>query len=241
MNPIKFFTNPGDELFIPTVSHPGEDAGADIRAYVKDGFDREAATDFYRDFESQSLKYGTRLYIREAATDFYREVESQSLKYGTRLYVDGEVFTSESEVEFLRILDECGGAVMLAPGETVKVHAGFKVILPSLKELGHPWSLLLPVYKIVPRSGLANNHGIVVTNSPGIIDAGYQDWVQVSLTNQIGVGEAGDNYHVFTHGSRIAQGLCEMVIDQSNLTHTTNPAVFTNTARGLGGFGSTNL
>lgn len=206
--PPLFFVNPGDELFVPTVAHPGEDAGADIRAHARDTYDHDSAIQFYRDFEQWAMKYGT------------------------RVYVDGEVFTSESEGDFVSVAEQCGGAVLLAPGETTLVHSGFKVILPRLTP---PWTNFIPVYKIVPRSGLAHKHNIVVTNSPGIIDTGYQDWVKVSLTNR------GDNYHVFTHGSRIAQGLCELVIDQANSTHTTDPGVFGSTARATGGFGSTRV
>ena len=119
---------PGDESFVPTVAHPGEDAGADIRAHCKDS------------------------YIHDQAIDFYREFESWSLKYGTRLYIDGEVFTSESENDFIDVVEQCEGAVFLQPGETTLVHSGFKVILPSFKELGFPWNSLISVYKIVPRS-----------------------------------------------------------------------------------------
>ena len=206
-----FYVRPGDESFVPQVSHPGEDAGADIRAHVTDTYDRDDAIDFYREFESASLRHGT------------------------RLYVDGEVFTSESESDFLDVLDQCGGAALLGPGCTELVSSGFKVILPNLKNLTFPWSSLVSVYKIVPRSGLADKHGVIVTNSPGIIDAGYQDWVKVSLTN------TRDNYHVFTHGSRIAQGLCEMVFDQSGNKSTTNENVFEVTGRSTGGFGSTGV
>ncbi len=206
-----FYVRPGDESFVPKVAHPHEDAGADIRAHVRDEYDRDVAIDFYRDFESDTLRHGTRLYI------------------------DGDVFTSESESDFLDILDQCGGGVLLAPGDTVLVNSGFKVILPNLKNLTFPWSSLLPVYKIVPRSGLAHKHRITVTNSPGIIDAGYQDWVKVSLTNN------GDSYHVFTHGARIAQGLCEMVFDQTGSQSTTNETVFNVTGRSTGGFGSTSV
>jgi len=206
-----FYVRPGDESFVPQVSHPGEDAGADIRAHVTDTYDRDDAIDFYREFESASLRHGT------------------------RLYVDGEVFTSESENEFLDVLDQCGGAVLLGPGCTELVNSGFKIILPNLKDLSFPWSSLISVYKIVPRSGLSNKHGILVTNSPGIVDSGYRDWVKVSLTN------TRDNYHVFTHGSRIAQGLCEMVFDQSGNKSTTNENVFEVTGRSTGGFGSTGV
>jgi dUTP pyrophosphatase len=204
-----FFVNPGDKAFVPTVAHPGEDAGADIRAHVRDTYNHDSAIQFYRDFEEWSMKYGT------------------------RMYVDGEVFTSESESDFIGVVEQCGGAAFLVPGETKLIHSGFKVLLPELNYLEHPWNNLLPVYKIVSRSGLAHKHNIVVTNSPGIIDSGYQDWVKVSLTNR------GDNFHAFTHGSRISQGLCELVIDQTNSAHTTNPEVFGTTARATGGFGST--
>jgi dUTP pyrophosphatase len=206
-----FFVNPGDEAFVPTVAHPGEDAGADIRAHVRDTYNHDSAIQFYRDFEQWAMKYGT------------------------RMYVDGEVFTSESESDFVGVVEQCGGAAFLGPGETRLIHSGFKVLLPKMDHLGTPWTDFLAVYKVVPRSGLAHKHNVVVTNSPGIIDSGYQGWVKVSLTNR------GDNYHVFTHGSRIAQGLCELVIDQSNSTHTTNPEVFGNTARNIGGFGSTQV
>jgi dUTP pyrophosphatase len=210
ISPI-FYTEPGNEALVPTVSHPGEDAGADVKVNAKPFYDRNDAIDFYRDFESWSLKYGT------------------------RLYVDGEVFTSESETDFLDVIEQCGGAVLLPPGETTLIHSGFKIILPNLSGLGSPWNSLIPVYKIVSRSGLAHKYGVVVTNAPGIIDSGYQDFVKVSLTNR------GDNFHVFTHGSRIAQGLCELVIDQSRAKSTTNASVFDVTARATGGFGSTRV
>lgn len=206
-----FFTNPGDEMFVPKVSHPGEDAGADIRAYVKDDYDRGEGIEFYRDYERYALKYGT------------------------RLYVDGEVFTSESESDFLHLIDEFGGAVLLGPGEVKLVSSGFKILLPKLSNLGFPWNSLIAVYKIVPRSGLAHKHNVTVTNSPGIVDSGYQDWVKVSLSNR------SEDHHVFTHGSRIAQGLCELVIDQSGNEKTTNQGVFDVTARSTGGFGSTKV
>lgn len=205
-----------DDQFTPRPSHPG-DAGADIKVFVEGGFDYSASVRFYRDFESYSLKYGYRMYI------------------------DGQVFTSESESDFLHIVKECNGAVFLPPGETVLVSTGFRVILPSFRHMPDPWNQFSSVYKIVPRSGLANNHGITVTNSPGIIDSGYRGIVKVSLTNETGKGILGDNYHVFTHGSRVAQGLCELVVDQSNSEVITNLPTDDSTSRSIGGFGSTGV
>lgn len=205
-----------DEAFAPRPSHPG-DAGADIKACVSDGFDEAAAVSFYRDYETHAIKYGYRLYI------------------------DGEVFTSESETEFLTVLRQCGGGVFLPPGETVVVNTGFRVMLPKLDGMPEPWNQLVAQYKIVPRSGLAINHGITVTNSPGIIDSGYRGWVKASITNETGKGVLGDNYHVFTHGARIAQGICELAIDQSRARITTDFTVMDGTARSESGFGSTGV
>lgn len=205
-----------DEAFAPRTAHPG-DAGADIKACVVDGFDEAAAVLFYRDFESYAIKYGYRLYI------------------------DGEVFTSESETEFLTVLRQCGGGVLLPPGETVIVNTGFRVMLPRLDGMPAPWNHFVPQYKIVPRSGLAINHGITVTNSPGIIDSRYRGWVKASITNETGKGVLGDNYHVFTHGARIAQGICELAIDQSRARVTTDFTVMDKTSRSEAGFGSTGV
>lgn len=210
-----FYTNPGDEFFIPTVSHPGEDAGADIRAYIEPNYHKLTFARFYRDYRK------------------YRE------KYPIRLFVDGKEFeTEKSELDFLSLCEESRGCVLLPPGESARVSSGFKI---RLADISWAYPGMMQTYKIVPRSGLSTNPDIKVTvsNSPGIIDRGYRDWVKVSLENR------GDNYQVFTHGSRIAQGLCEMVYDQQHnrLTHTSDPDEFNEveSQRGEGGFGSTDL
>lgn len=212
MTMLTFFVNSGEENFAPQVSHPGEDAGADIRAYVKDDYNRDDAHSFYKQFK-KSLSPGG----------------------GCDLYVDGGKYELSSLDEFLEKLEATGGGIILKPGETKIINSGFKVVMASFDELGKPWNTLIPVYKIVSRSGLACKHNVVVTNAPGIIDSGYQDWVKVSLTNR------GSSFHVFTHGARIAQGLHEFVIDQSNAKVTTNISVFNPTLRDLGGFGSTKV
>jgi dUTP pyrophosphatase len=207
-----------DENFAPQVAHPG-DAGADIKAFVEGGFNRADAIRFFREFESNALKYGYRLYI------------------------NGEQFDSELQPLFLEKIESEGGAVFLPPGETVLVNSGFKIVLPEIQKVypSPPWNEFVLQYKIVGRSGLCHNHGVVVTNSPGVIDSRYRGWVKVSLTNEIGKGALGDNYHVFTHGARIAQGVCELAIDQTDSEVTTNESVFTKTERSMGGFGSTGV
>jgi len=53
---------------------------------------------------------------------------------------------------------------------------------------------------VQPRSGLAFKHGVTVLNTPGLIDAGYRDELQVLLVNT-------DPTHAYEihRGDRIAQ------------------------------------
>jgi dUTP pyrophosphatase len=125
-----------------------------------------------------------------------------------------------------------GGCVSLLPGETKLINAGFKIALPDVEEI-YPF---LPVYKIVSRSGLSCKHKVSVTNRPGIVDKGYRDWIRVSLEN------TGSAAHIFTHGSRIAQGLYEIVIDQGAWSvEEIKVGELPDSKRGEGGFGSTGL
>lgn len=209
MFPLTVLVKSGDELFAPFVSFPGEDAGANIRAYVAEDYCQQEAINFFK-----SLK----------KILFYGQV---------KLFIDAEETSLTTQVEFLEIIEETGGCVFLEPHQTKLINSGFKLSMGAL-EPDEETSSFLPVYKIVSRSGLACKHNVVVTNSPGIIDCGYEDWVKVSLTNN------SDNYHIFTHGARIAQGLYEMVFDQSlNSVQILDDAAPSETQRALGGFGST--
>lgn len=203
-----FYTLPGDEAFAPAVAHPGEDAGADIKAYIKNGFNKAETISFYSEFKGQSP-------TAHAAGKGH-------------LYIDGQKTNRISRNEFLALLEGKDGGIFLRPCQTALVETGFKVALPANEST-------LQVYAIVPRSGLACKHNITVTNSPGIVDAGYRDWVKVSLTN------LGKDYHVFTHGARIAQGLIWSVYDQSQIVVTTDETLLTKSKRSTGGFGSTSV
>jgi len=52
---------------------------------------------------------------------------------------------------------------------------------------------------VCPRSGLAANHGITITNAPGIIDSGYRGELMIILQN------TRDVPFTIHHGDRIAQ------------------------------------
>ena len=81
---------------------------------------------------------------------------------------------------------------------------------------------------VQPRSGLAFKHGIMVTNSPGLIDAGYRGEVRVSLYNS-----GGEAFEVKV-GERIAQ----LVVQRVEEPVFSAAAELPETVRGEGGFGS---
>lgn len=140
------------------------------------------------------------------------------LCYNCQLYLNGKLqFTEHKRIspvewnnnkeEFVeQFLCEDGSYrfELLSPSENKKMHVGFKIALPELPE---PFTA---TYLIIPRSGLAVKHRISIINSPGLIDAEYRDDVQACVINN------GPDYHLFTHGARIAQGCYTIAVAQSS-------------------------
>ena len=83
--------------------------------------------------------------------------------------------------------------------------------------------------EIYPRSSMAKR-GIIIPNSPGIIDSDYRGEVKVML-----YGLFMRNHEIFQIGSRIAQ--CRLVKNLSTKIKVVNK--LSETERGSGGFGST--
>jgi dUTP pyrophosphatase len=106
----------------------------------------------------------------------------------------------------------------LGPGERWSVGTGIAVEIPD----GHAGLVL-------PRSGLAQKHGISLVNSPGLIDAGYRGEVRVLLLNT-------DPAEVFRvePGDRIAQLTIVPVVPAEPF----EAEELSETSRGDGGFGS---
>jgi dUTP diphosphatase len=106
----------------------------------------------------------------------------------------------------------------LGPGERWSVGTGIAVEIPP----GHAGLVL-------PRSGLAREHGIAVVNAPGLIDSGYRGELRVLLLNT-------DPAEVFRiePGDRIAQ-LVLVAIPQ---LEPVEAEALSASARGGGGFGS---
>ena len=107
----------------------------------------------------------------------------------------------------------------IGPGERWGVGTGVAVEIPA----GHAGLVL-------PRSGLAREHGITLVNSPGLIDSGYRGEVRVLLLNT----DPADTFRV-VEGDRIAQ----LVISPIAIAEPVEVAELSDSARGDGGFGST--
>ncbi|MDR0932453.1 MAG: dUTP diphosphatase [Victivallales bacterium] len=105
----------------------------------------------------------------------------------------------------------------LPPGKSVLVPTGIFIELPIGYEA-----------QVRPRSGLALKHNLMLTNSPGTIDAGYRGEVGVIMFN------AGSDLFPVRRGDRIAQ----MVIAKLPDVELIAAESLSDTKRGTGGFGS---
>lgn len=106
----------------------------------------------------------------------------------------------------------------LAPGKRRRIPTGIAVEIP-------------PGYAglVLPRSGLADRHGIGLVNSPGLIDSGYRGEVQVILVNL-----DPDTAVEFERGDRVAQ----LMLVKFETVEIKVASALSESARGDGGFGS---
>lgn len=109
----------------------------------------------------------------------------------------------------------------LEPGERASIGTGIAIAIPR----GHAGLVL-------PRSGLAERHGIALVNAPGLIDPGYRGEVRVLLLNT-------DRTNAFEiePGDRLAQ----LLVTRIESPRFTEAALLSETVRGEGGFGSTGM
>jgi dUTP pyrophosphatase len=110
-------------------------------------------------------------------------------------------------------------AAHIGPGERWGVGTGIAVEIPD----GHAGLVL-------PRSGLAREHGITLVNSPGLIDAGYRGEVRVLLLNT----DPAETVRIEA-GARVAQ----LVVTPIAAAEPVEAAALSESSRGAGGFGST--
>jgi dUTP pyrophosphatase len=110
------------------------------------------------------------------------------------------------------------GPITIAPGARAAISTGLAMEIPPGFE-----------GQVRPRSGLAREHGIMLVNSPGTIDADYRGAVHVLLINH------GDAPVRIEPGQRIGQIVFAPVV-QAELVEVDE---LSTTERGNGGFGST--
>jgi dUTP pyrophosphatase len=118
-------------------------------------------------------------------------------------------------------MDICAAeGLTLKAGKRHAVATGFAFAIPHGFEV-----------QVRPRSGLALKHGITCLNTPGTVDSDYRGEVKVILAN------LGDEDFAIARGDRIAQ----LVV--APVTHAAMMEVdaLGDTARGVGGFGSTGV
>ncbi len=109
-------------------------------------------------------------------------------------------------------------SLSLDPLERATVSCGFAMAIPE----GYAGL-------VVPRSGMASEHGISIVNSPGLIDSGYRGEVKVVLVNL----DAQEAFRV-EQGDRIAQ----LVLVATPSVRLVSVDELPASERGAGGFGS---
>ena len=116
-------------------------------------------------------------------------------------------------------LDLCAcEAAHLGPGERWSVGTGIAIEVPDCH-----------AGLVLPRSGLAREHGISLVNGPGLIDSGYRGEVRVLLLNT----DPAETFRI-EPGDRIAQ----LVLTPVELAEPVEVDELAESARGDGGFGS---
>lgn len=106
----------------------------------------------------------------------------------------------------------------IGPGERWGVGTGVGVEIPE----GHAGLVL-------PRSGLARDHGIALVNAPGLIDSGYRGELRVLLLNT----DPAETFRI-EPGDRIAQ----LVLTPIATPEVIEASALSESTRGGGGFGS---
>ncbi len=110
--------------------------------------------------------------------------------------------------------------LVLQPGDWATIRIGFAIELPPGTEA-----------QVRPRSGLAARNALTILNTPGTIDEGYRGEVCIIAIN------LGKEPFEVKKGMRIAQMvICPVIRVQIEEIDT-----LSDTARNLGGFGSTGV
>lgn len=126
--------------------------------------------------------------------------------YGTQFSAGADLYNLEGE------------SITVNPGETVMIHTGLAVEIPT----GY-------CGLVFARSGLASKRGLAPANKVGVVDSDYRGECMVALHNH------SDKPAVVEGGERVAQ----MVIVPYIYAEYEECDELSSTDRGSGGFGST--
>ena len=141
------------------------------------------------------------------------EIKVKILREASTIAIPGYATSGSSGVDLCSTM-----YCIIKPGEQALIPTGIKLAIPEGYEA-----------QIRPRSGLALNKKITITNSPGTIDSDYRGEVRVLLKNE------GDEPFTLIFGDRIAQ----MVFVPVVRAVFEDVKTLDDTPRGSGGFGST--
>ena len=147
---------------------------------------------------------------------------------------DNSVSISLKILDHAKDLPHPAYATELAAGMDLTAAIDAPIILKPLERAMVPTGLSIALSagyeaQIRPRSGLAAKNGITVLNSPGTVDADYRGEIKAILVN------LSQEDFVIERGMRIAQ----MVIARHEQAIWNIVTDLDETARGVGGFGST--
>ncbi|MDR0555977.1 MAG: dUTP diphosphatase [Holosporaceae bacterium] len=124
--------------------------------------------------------------------------------------------------------ESAGMDLRAAVNETVVLQPSCRVLIPTGVVLAIPSGYN---GEIRSRSGLANEYGVVVLNSPGTVDSDYRGEVKVVLVNM-----SKENFGI-ERGMRIAQ----LVIQKCEKIDWNVVDSLDETVRATGGYGSTGV
>lgn len=136
---------------------------------------------------------------------------------------DADLMPPARQTEGAAGLDLAAGVtepVTLAPGEIRLVPTGWATAIPRGYE-----------GQVRPRSGLALKKGLTLVNTPGTIDWDYRGEIKLAMIN------LGAEPVTINRGERIAQ----LIISKVESPEALVVEELSETGRGSGGFGSTNI
>ena len=149
----------------------------------------------------------------------HREIETKIINplIGTQIPLPAYATDGAAAMDLRACIES---AVTVRPGEAVTIPSGIAIGIhnPGL------------VAVLAPRSGLGIKHGIVLSNTIGIIDSDYQGEIKVGIRNQ------GNQAYTIQPGERICQMLFIPVV-QASLRIVEQFSE--ESERGAGGFGHT--